>query len=260
MKILEICCGDIESVEAAIKGGADRIELCTALEVGGLTPSMGLVKAALDMGRRAGVPVNVLIRPRQGDFAYTPRELAIILNDIQECVVEGVNGIVAGVLTPRGDVDLKSMASIMREAGAAEITFHRAFDMCRDPEVALEQIIDLGCQRVLTSGCASSAVAGIPMLKRLTKRAGDRIAIMAGSGVNIENVHRIVAFTDVPEVHASARSPKESAMQYRRQGISMSAPGAEEYSRLVTDACIVAALKESINSIPTPETKTNPIK
>ncbi len=246
MRCLEICCGDIESVEAAIKGGADRIELCSALEVGGLTPSMGLVKAALDMGRRAGVPVNVLIRPRGGDFVYSQREMAIMLNDVQECVVEGVNGVVVGVLTLNGDVDIQAMRRLIWEAGAAEVTFHRAFDLCRDPEVALEQIIDLGCSRLLTSGCEPTANAGIPMLKRLVSRANGRIAIMAGSGVNAQNAARIASYTQVPELHASARSPRASAMKYRRPGVSMSAPGADEYSRLVTNAELVSEIKSRI--------------
>ncbi len=241
--IVEVCAGDIQSVHNAAMGGAARVELCSALSEGGLTPSEGLIRAALEV---PGIKVNVLIRPRQGDFLYNDRELDVMLSDIRRCRGLGVNGVVIGALTPDGDVD-KAMCSRMIEAACGlSITFHRAFDMTRDPQQALEDVIELGCDRILTSGCAASALEGVATLRTLQEQAAGRIVILAGGGVNPGNAREIIECGGVREVHASARSSVKSQMRYCHQGVSMGAPGADEFSRLVTDSAIVSEIVKNI--------------
>lgn len=256
--ILEICCADTESVGAALNGGADRIELCSALEAGGITPSAGLIGQALWRSRRKLSPaaVNILVRPRPGDFLYSDKELTLCVEDTVFGVGAGVDGIVFGALTSDGDVDEYACARILeaiaksKEAGqTVTTTFHRAFDLCRDPFAALETIIRLGFDRILTSGQAPGAEEGIPLLKRLADEAGDRISIMPGAGVTPSNIRRIVDETGVREVHASAKEPVESRMIFRRDGVGMGSGDSGEYIRFGTSAGIVADLKNALDCI-----------
>lgn len=202
-RILEICCADIESEIAANRGGADRIELCTALELDGLTPSAGMIEQALATG---SVPVRVLIRPRPGNFVYSPAEVDVMLRDIRMCNRLGVEGAVIGALTPDGTVDTEICRRMVEAAGDMRVTFHRAFDVCTNPLEALEQIIDLGCDTLLTSGQQPRAVEGIPLLSQLVEQSRGRIDIMAGSGVNPANAAEILQSTGCPCIHGSARS------------------------------------------------------
>lgn len=236
-RLLEVCAGSIDSAQAAAEGGAERIELCSGLADGGITPSQGLIAAAVKL-----IKTNVLIRPREGDFVYSPAEVEVMAADVARCRQLGCNGVVIGALTPAGDIDLDTCRRLMAEAGEMEVTFHRAFDLCRDPYGALEQLIDLGCRRVLTSGQAPSAMQGAEMLGRLHAQAAGRIIILAGGGVNSANAATLLARTGVSELHASARATATSAMQFRREGVSMGAPGADEYSRKATSAAEVAAI------------------
>lgn len=233
---LEICAADIHSVHAAAQGGANRVELCSGLAEGGMTPSIGLAAGALNIPE---ITVHVLIRPRPGDFLYSNEEVEIMAHDIRLFRQLGVHGVVIGALTPNGEVDTQVCARLIAEAGDMNITFHRAFDLTRSPEKALEQIIELGCNRILTSGCAPSARQGVDMLARLQQLAGGRLTILAGGGVSPDNAAEIMTLGGVHELHASARGAVPSAMKFRQQGVSMGAPGSDEYTRLTTDADIV---------------------
>ena len=199
--ILEVCCADLQSVRAAKEGGAHRVELCQALGLDGLTPSAGMIASAVDMG----IPVQVLIRPREGDFVYSKDEVLCMQRDI--CIAKqlGANGVVIGALKPDGSIDEETIRCLVGEAEGLSITFHRAFDVCKQPEEALEQIISLGCHRLLTSGQAPTAEQGIPLLKRLVEQSSGRIIIMPGAGVNPQNAHRILSETSAHEIHGSLR-------------------------------------------------------
>lgn len=243
--ILEVCCGDLDSVLAAKAGGAQRIELCSALSEGGLTPSPGLTEAAVRSGISA---VNVLIRPRKGDFLYSEEEINMMINDIRHAVAAGADGVVIGALTPDGDIDIPACRRMVEAAGEASVTFHRAFDLCREPEKALADIIALGCDRILTSGLAPSAAEGLATLRRLNELAAGRIIILAGGGVNSDNAAAILSGAGLSEIHASAKKTVGSAMRFRRGDVSMGAPGQDEYSRQVTDPEEVARIIRNANS------------
>lgn len=201
MRKLEVCCGDLQSVRAAIEGGAHRVELCEALELDGLTPSEAMMESAIGMG----IPVQVLIRVREGDFVYNKDEICKMRNDIQLARKLGAAGVVIGALMPDGSIDEEAIRCMMDEAEGLSVTFHRAFDVCSKPEEALEKIISLGCHRLLTSGQAPTAEQGIPMLKKLIEQADGRIIIMPGAGVNPQNASRILEETGALEIHGSLR-------------------------------------------------------
>lgn len=201
MRKLEVCCGDLRSVRAAIEGGAHRVELCEALELDGLTPSEAMMEAAIGMG----IPIQVLIRVREGDFVYSKDEICKMRNDIRLARKLGAAGVVIGALMPDGSIDEEAIRCMMDEAEGLSVTFHRAFDVCREPEEALEKIISIGCHRLLTSGQATTAEQGIPMLKKLIEQADGRIIIMPGAGVNPQNASRILEETGALEIHGSLR-------------------------------------------------------
>lgn len=234
----EICANSVESCVEAQRGGADRVELCAGIPEGGTTPSYGDVVVA----RRVltTTKLHVIIRPRGGDFLYSDLEKEIMLEDVRMARRLGVDGVVFGALTAEGDVDMEFMRQLMKEAEGMSVTFHRAFDVCRDPRVALEQIIELGCDRILTSGQMPKAEEGVELLRELVERAGERIIIMPGCGVNASNIAHIAEATGASEFHFSARSKRESDMIFRRSRVSMGgAVVIDEYSRDVTDVEIV---------------------
>lgn len=243
MAILEICAGSVESAVAARDGGAQRIELCAALEVGGVTPSAGLIAEARKI---VGLTLNVIIRPRGGDFLYNEHEAACMEQDIRTCKQLGVDGVVIGALTADGDIDTVLCKRLIAAAKGMSITFHRAFDMCRDPKKALEELIAMGCDRVLTSGQAATAEAGIPLLKELVQQAGRRIIIMPGCGVNSNNAAAIISATGATEIHASARKSVGSGMKFRHSGVSMGNTENDEYARKETCKNEVKKIVESI--------------
>lgn len=243
-RILEVCVGSVASAIAARDGGARRVELCSALEVGGVTPSIGLMR---EVRAVEGLKLHVLIRPRGGDFLYDDTEVACMEQDIiaaREC---GADGVVIGALTADGDIDVSVCRRLVEAAGNMSITFHRAFDMCREPMQALEDIIALGCNRLLTSGRAGTAVEGVALLKQLVEAAGDRLVIMPGCGVNADNARHILDTTGACEIHASARRSVGSGMIYRHSGVSMGNSENDEYARKETHReevqHIVAAIK-----------------
>ncbi len=211
-KCLEVCCGDMQSVRAAIEGGAHRVELCRALEVDGLTPSPEMMESAIGMG----IPVQVLIRPRKGDFVYNEDEVEIMLKDIRLAKKLGANGVVIGALRPDGSIDEDTIRRLVSESEGLSITFHRAFDVCAKPFEALEQIISLGCHRLLSSGQARTAEQGIPMLKKLVEQSAGRLIIMPGSGVNVNNAHKILSETGAKEIHGSLRKDGHTDLEQVR--------------------------------------------
>ena len=227
---MEVCCGNQESVDAAVAGGARRIELCSALELDGLTPPVEWIREVRK--RYPSLIVHVLVRSRAGDFVYTPEEVETMAMQVEEALEAGADGIVIGCLTAGGDVDVPAMERLVRTVESynlaaelllsdlchaandshffpgpskrASITFHRAFDVCKRPFDALEQIIALGCDRILTSGQGPTVVEGSDMLRELRKRAAGRIIILPGGGVTPKNAGRILAMTGCTEIHASA--------------------------------------------------------
>lgn len=243
--ILEVCAGDLEAVKAAAEGGAARVELCSALGEGGVTPSYGFIAEARKYKQ---LGLNVLIRPRGGDFLYSEAEVDCMVADIKACRELGADGVVIGALRKDGTIDADACRRMVEAAGPMSVTFHRAFDVCRDPEDALEQIIALGCDRVLTSGRHASAHEGREVLGQLVRQAAGRIIILAGAGVSAKNVAEIVRASGVTEVHSSARRAQQSLMEYRQSGVSMGAPGTDEFTRMVTHPEAVAEIIAAANA------------
>lgn len=239
----EICANSVASCIAAQNGGAHRVELCAGIPEGGTTPSYGMIRSAresIDIG------LNVIIRPRGGDFLYAEEELREMLYDISMARELGIDGLVFGCLTPDGSVDLEAMKPLMEAAGDIPVTFHRAFDHSCNPFKALEDIISLGCARILTSGCKPTALEGAPLLGELVRKAEDRIIIMPGCGVREENIAEIARLTGAHEFHFSAREPMESGMLFRNQEVAM---GSEDdpYGTVRTTARRVAATIASLD-------------
>lgn len=236
---LEICANSVTSCLEAQKGGAYRVELCAGIPEGGTTPSYGDISLARELLKET--KLNVIIRPRGGDFLYSDLEHRIMLKDIEICRKLGVDGVVIGCLTPEGDVDMQRNSELIETAGEMSVTFHRAFDMCRNPFQALEDIISMGCKIILTSGQQPKAEQGIPLLKKLTEQAHGRIVIMPGSGVNAQNIAKIAQETGAKEFHLSAREPVESDMIYRNPNLKMGGTNVviNEYAQDITSASIV---------------------
>ena len=233
-RIIEICANSAQSCVEAEMGGASRVELCAGIPEGGTTPSYGEIKTAQAL--TSTIDINVIIRPRGGDFLYTEAEVEAMLLDIELCNQLGVHGVVFGCLTSEGDIDVPLMRRLIEAAKPLSVTCHRAFDVCRDPFAALEQLIELGCDRILTSGQQSTAEKGIPLLKQLVERAGQRIIIMPGCGVREGNIARIEAETGAREFHTSARSVVHSQMRYRKEEVPMgSSAVTSEFETVQTD-------------------------
>lgn len=233
--VLEIAANSLASALAAQAGGASRIELCAALELGGLTPSPAQIALVRD---RLSIPVHVLVRPRAGDFAYGDEEHATMLADIAHCAATGCDGVVVGALTANGDVDVARCRELAAAAGRLDLTFHRAIDVCRDPVAALEAVIGLGFRRVLSSGGAASAMEGRANLRRLIARAAGRIEVMPGAGIDAGNAAALMAATGAREFHASAKRVLPSRMRFTPTGALGMAGGetrsdAAEVHRLV---------------------------
>ena len=198
---LESCCTDVEQIRRAQEAGARRIELCEKLAVGGVTPSAELLKAAISVAK---VPVNVLVRPRGGDFVFSAAEADTMFRDIELCREAGAAAVVIGALDSRGDVDMPLMRRLCDAASGMSVTFHRAFDVCADPLAAFEDVLALGCDRLLTSGHESDAFKGRFFIAELVERAAGRIIVMPGCGVRRSNIARIAADTGAVEFHASS--------------------------------------------------------
>lgn len=209
--LIEIATADFSTTQSAVGGGADRIELCAGLSEGGTTPSYGTIRRCREA---FDVSLFPIIRPRGGDFLYTEDEYQVIYQDILLCRQVGCDGVVIGLLQADGRIDYNRTARLIEAAYPLEVTFHRAFDRCRDPFEALEQLVELGCQRILTSGQQPGAPAGLGLLRQLVEAADERIVIMPGSGVRADNIRELAEATGAVEFHSSLRSKRSTQMDY----------------------------------------------
>lgn len=209
--ILEICANSIDSAIAAQNGGANRVELCENLNEGGTTPSYGTL---LLTRQQVSIDLYALIRPRSGDFLYSAFEFEIMKADILKCKELGYNGVVIGLLTPDGSIDVERTKSLVELASPMGVTFHRAFDSCNNFEEALEDVISCGCERILTSGLKNTAIEGSDVLKKLLDLAAGRIIIMPGSGIKASNIKFLKELVPAKEWHASAKTTSVSNMEY----------------------------------------------
>ncbi|HET6254924.1 MAG TPA: copper homeostasis protein CutC [Puia sp.] len=231
--LLEICAFNLPAALAAQQAGADRIELCAGPEEGGVTPSAGLIRMAREKLR---IPVYPIIRPREGDFLYSEEEFRIMLRDVEFCKEVGCDGVVIGMLLADGGVDRERCARLVEAAYPLGVTFHRAFDRAANPFEALEAIIRIGCERILTSGQRPVAMEGVGLLAELVREADERIVIMPGSGVRASNVAELAKKTGATEYHTSAGVLQHSAMEFvngaMQEDPSVVMPGEEEIRRI----------------------------
>jgi copper homeostasis protein len=235
--IIEIATTDFTTTASAVEGGADRIELCSALSEGGITPSYGLVRQCR---KTFDIPLFAIIRPRAGDFLYTDEEFELMMKDVQFCKETGCEGVVTGLLNNDGTIDTKRTAKLVALAYPLEVTFHRAFDRCKDPFTALEQLIKTGCQRILTSGQKPTAPEGTGLIAELIRQAGERIIIMPGSGVRKENIKALAEKTGAVEFHSSVKTQKASEMKFIH-------PAFNEINNPAIDPAEVQALRDALN-------------
>lgn len=238
--ILEVCVDSFESSLAAEQGGAGRLELCAGLLEGGTTPSAGMIETVRQGVR---IPLHVMIRPRGADFCYTAAELAVMRRDILLAKQLGADGVVFGLLNTDGTVDVEHTAELIALARPLKVTFHRAFDMTPDAHAALETLIALGVERVLTSGQEQTALEGLDLIAALVSQAAGRSVVMPGGGIHARNAGRIVARSGARELHVTARTTVDSPMVYRNPRVFMGgALQPPEFSRSLADASRVRAL------------------
>ncbi len=242
--LVEACVDAIDAAMEAEWGGADRIELCGELLQGGVTPSHGLIEAVWD---QVSVPLFVLIRPRAGDFLYTSDELDVMERDIRVARALHVDGIVAGALTTEGDIDVAAMRCILDAARPMSVTFHRAFDFARDQDAALDALLELEVDRVLTSGGAPTALQGVENLARLNLRAGSELTVMAGGSITSVNVGEVVRRSGVREVHLRGAERVQSAMRHRRRDSLLARrPPLGDDERIVTRQTLVRDVLDAL--------------
>lgn len=250
MASIEICVDSLESALVAGTGGADRLELCSALNTGGLTPSLGFLRAVRS---RVSAAIHVMIRPRTGDFCYSADEVAMMRDDIDLARQFGANGIVLGLLKEDGRIDDERTRDLVHWAKPMQVTFHRAFDLVPDLHIALETLVETGVQRVLTSGGARTALEGQRCLANLVRLAEGRIDVMLGGGVRPENVGELARNTGAREFHAALRRSEPSPMTYQPPAVYLSDDGEsdkEEYIRHVVRSEDVQALKRAAEMKP----------
>lgn len=244
---VEICVDSIESAIIAQESGADRIELCDNLLEGGTTPGPGKIYSARS---NLDIAFNVLIRPRGSDFLYTDTEFDIMRRDIEICGEAGADGVILGILLRDGNIDTDRTARLVELASPMKVTFHRAFDLCLDPEKGLEDIISTGAVRLLTSGQKNKAAEGAQLIASLAELAGQRIIIMPGGGINETNIAEIARTTKAREFHLTGRKTVKSDMEFRRSGIAMgSVNGYDEYSRKVAGPETIKKIIEILKMI-----------
>jgi len=239
---VEICVDSIESALAADRGGADRIELCSNLAEGGVTPSAGLIATVLS---KVSLAVFVMIRPRGGDFCYSADEFKAMQQDVATAKQLGADGVVFGLLNEDGRVDVARTHQLVEIARPLKVTFHRAFDVARDLNEAIEELVRAGVDRVLTSGGELSASLGRIKVAELNRAAKDRIIVMAGAGITEQNVRELLVETGVREIHASLRTPVSSPMRYRNEKVSFGGAGRRDYERFIVLEERVRALREA---------------
>ncbi len=245
---VEVCIDNLESLHYAMAGGADRIELCSSLALGGLTPSFGFMQQA---SRVSKIPVYAMIRPRQGDFLYSEEEIESMLLDIDAAAQAGLQGVVFGTLTAMGDIDMTHAKRLAERAHQHNlgITFHRAIDQCRDFAQAIELIAELGCERILTSGLAPRAEQGIAVLKQMVELANGRFAIMAGAGVTPDNAQTIATTTGVTQLHLSGKTTRASGMKLIAEQAKMGNQDLDDFIVPVTATATIAQVVTALKSL-----------
>jgi copper homeostasis protein len=238
--LVEACVASVASARTAAAAGAGRVELCSGLVEGGITPSLGLISRVRE---RIEIPVHVLIRPRGGDFLFDGDELEVMLGDIARVKASGCEAVVLGALEPSGAVSREKTARLADAARPLSVTFHRAFDLTRDPAEALDTLIGLGIDRVLTSGQAPTALRGAVCIAGLVRQAVGRVVIMAGGGIDETGAAELVRRTGVGEIHVGAGGARPSAMEFRREDVFMGKPyRPDEYQRMETDGGRLAGI------------------
>ncbi|MDO6704664.1 copper homeostasis protein CutC [Photobacterium sp. 1_MG-2023] len=239
---LEVCIDNIESLHAAQQGGATRIELCSSLSLGGLTPSVGFMRQA---ARLSSVPVYAMIRPRQGDFLFSGEDMEIMLADIHAAKQIGLQGVVIGVLNAAGKVDHNQLAALMQAADGLGVTFHRAIDQCVNVYEALDVVMAAGCERVLSSGLQASVLEGAETLAEMVRYCDNRLSIMAGAGVTADNAADILTQTGVTELHLSGKTTRPSLMEHVAAGAHMGDASVDDFAIPVTSAEKIAAVLQA---------------
>ncbi len=242
--LLEICCGSIDDAIQAQAGGANRVELCSALWLGGLTASVGTMRVA---GEKLGIPIIAMVRPRGGGFCYTEAEFATMEHDAEELINTGADGIVFGILDGEGEIDVRRTKRLREIAGERQAVFHRAFDVTPDPMRALEQLVDLRITRILTSGQENSVHEGAGLIRRLVDSAGSRIEIMPGGGIRPDSVSEVVAKTGCGAIHLTAFKTVEDHSTHARRQVTFgggSVPAEDRFD--MTDADLVRRIVERL--------------
>nr|WP_319489948.1 copper homeostasis protein CutC [uncultured Caproiciproducens sp.] len=244
--ILEGCVDSVESAVAAQAGGANRLELCGNLVIGGTTPDINLFLAVRE---KVSIKINVLIRPRFGDFCYTEEEFGIVKKDVEMFRKHGADGVVIGVLKEDGNLDVLRMKELMEAAGGMSVTLHRAFDVCRDPFQTLKDAENLHIQTILTSGQKNSCYEGRELIGQLVAKTAGKVDILVGSGVNSAMIEELAAATKAKSFHLSGKVNAESAMTYRKEDVSMGLPLMSEYKIYRTDASEIAKVRDVLQRL-----------
>ncbi|MCL9782234.1 copper homeostasis protein CutC [Vibrio sp. S4M6] len=245
---LEVCVDNFESIDNAVLGGATRIELCSSLALGGLTPSVGFMEIA---ATRADIPIYAIIRPRQGDFLYSNAEIELMLRDIEAAAQANLQGVVFGALNQDGQIDTKSTKQLIEKAHSLSLgcTFHRAIDLCTDHLAALKFLSDLGCERVLTSGLSVSAEQGIDVLRQMQEYTDKSLTIMAGAGVNADNIKKIYQSTGIAEFHMSGKSQRHSRMNTAQNKAKMGNKDLDDNLIPVTNSREISRAKQQLQQL-----------
>jgi copper homeostasis protein len=243
---LEVCIDSVESAIAAERGGAQRVELCSDLLEGGITPSAGMIAS---VRRQIGIDLFVMIRPRGGDFCYTSCEFGVMQEELEHARLLGADGVVLGILDEQGRVDVRRTRQLVELAGPLPVTFHRAIDMTPDLSVALNDILETGAQRILTSGGKPNAMLGANEIARMVDEAQGRIAIMPGGGITSENIQAVAEATGAIEFHASARTAFPSPVVFRKSEVTMGDIPGQEYNRFIAREETVRALVEVLERL-----------
>ena len=243
--IIEVCAGSLQSAVNAQRGGAHRIELCSGLEIGGITPSPSTILKARAL---LEIDIFVLVRPRGGDFCYSPLEMEVMKEDILFCKQNKIDGVVIGMLEDDGTVNLPQLKELIALASPMQVTFHRAFDRAADPFLALEKIIEAGAHRILTSGQKATAFEGRFLLRDLVKKSNNRITILAGAGVNRSNILNISKASKVNEFHLSGKSVIKSPMNIEGSTVRFSQNGMSENDYFETDVEKIRQVVQMMNT------------
>jgi len=244
--VLEACVDSVESAAAAARGGADRLELCSNLVIGGTTPSTILFE---EIRKHTDIDINALIRPRYGDFCYTDYEFNVIKGEVKAFRELGAEGVVLGILKPDGTLNMEQLRELMELAGDMSVTLNRAFDVCTDPYETLEQAVVLGIDTILTSGQKNVCTEGADLLKQLVEQSDGRIQIQIGSGVDAEVIRLVQPVTGASAFHMSGKVTLASSMVYRKDGVSMGLPSISEYEIWQTDEAKIRLARQVLEEL-----------